>query len=218
MIERCVVAAMVDLRTADGKRVLHFSDARWSSGDLRYSPFGGGLQVTDAGRDALEAVAPVTWLGHGHDEHDLRVMTDRPDLVERWVLDAGQDLREHTNGAMRELREELVEETALLSDTEFEVALASFEPLGHRRVEAVSTNPGLDVPTPTRYLFETYRAVLTPAASRLVEQRANDQHPPAALVASKQEIQDAIQNKGRTEDGQIYTVAADALSMFEAAA
>ena len=117
MLRRVVFAAMVDLRTNDGRHVLHYSESRWKHGSLRYSPFGGGLQVTDEGKKAVDALGDIAWLGNGDDALDLRLMVPASITSEviQWFSNADASLREHGEGAWRELREELMEETSLLS-------------------------------------------------------------------------------------------------------
>ena len=40
----------------------------------RYSPFGGGLRVTEKGKRALDGFGDISWLGNGVDALDLRLM------------------------------------------------------------------------------------------------------------------------------------------------
>ena len=101
LLRRLVFAAMVDLRTHDGRHVLHYSESRWNHGVLRFSPFGGGLQVSEKGKKVVDALGEVSWLGRGDDALDLRVMVPASltsEVVE-WFSTADASLREHAEGA-----------------------------------------------------------------------------------------------------------------------
>ena len=211
-----VFAAMVDLRTYDGRHVLHYSESRWNYGVLRFSPFGGGLQVSQQGKKVVDALGEVSWLGRGDDALDLRVMVPASltsEVVE-WFSTADASLREHAEGAWRELREELMEETPLLSSLHLEDHLSPLHYMGRFQTEAWSTNPEADAASPTVYVFETYRATLSEEATKVLEQQAADQHPPMALVKSLKEIQSIVAKGGECADGTPYSVSADVLEMF----
>ena len=217
MNQRMVFAAMVDLRTHDGRHVLHYSESRWNLGVLRFSPFGGGLQVSQQGKKVVDALGEISWLGRGDDALDLRVMVPASltsEVVE-WFSSADASLREHAEGAWRELREELMEETPLLSSLHLEDHLSPLQYTGRFQTEAWSTNPEADVASPTVYVFETYRATLSEEATKVLEQQSADQHPPMALVKSKKEIQTIAVNGGECVDGTPYSVSADVLTMFD---
>jgi hypothetical protein len=216
LLRRLVFAAMVDLRTHDGRHVLHYSESRWNHGVLRFSPFGGGLQVSEKGKKVVDALGEISWLGRGDDALDLRVMVPASltsEMVE-WFSTADASLREHAEGAWRELREELMEETPLLSSFHLEDHLSPLQYMGRFQTEAWSTNPEADAASPTVYVFETYRATLSEEATKMLEQQAADQHPPMALVKSKKEIQNIVVNGGECIDGTPYSVSADVLEMF----
>ena len=90
---------------------------------LRFSPFGGGLQVSEQGKKVVDALGEISWLGRGDGALDLRVMVPvslTSEVVE-WFSTADASLREHAEGAWRELREELMEETPLLSSLHLEI-------------------------------------------------------------------------------------------------
>ncbi len=214
---RIVFAAMVDLRTNDGSHVLHYSESRWNHGVLHFSPFGGGLQVTDEGKKAVDALGDITWLGNGGDALDLRVMV--PVLITseviQWFSNADTSLREHSEGAWRELREELVEETPLLSSLNLEDHVSPLQYIGRFQTEAWSTNPEVDAASPTIYVFETYRATLSEEATNVLEQQAAEQHPPMALVKRMKEIESIVTKGGKCVDGTPYSVSKDVLTMFK---
>lgn len=214
---RIVFAAMVDLRTSDDRHVLHYSESRWNHGVLHFSPFGGGLQVTDEGKKAVDALGDITWLGNGDDALDLRVMV--PVLITseviQWFSNADSSLREHGEGAWRELREELMEETPLLSSLNLEDHVSPLQYIGRFQTEAWSTNPEVNTTSPTVYVFETYHATLSEQATWGLEQQVAEQHPPMALVKSMKDIESIIANDGRCSDGTPYSVSKDVLKMFK---
>lgn len=214
--QRLVFAAMVDLRTADGRHLLHYSESRWKNGVLRYSPFGGGLQVTEKGKRALDGFGDISWLGNGDDALDLRLMVPAsitPEVIQ-WFSSADSSLREHGEGAWRELREELMEETPLLSSLNLEEHVSPLQYSGRFQTEAWSTNPEVNTTSPTIYVLETYRAKLSEEATWVLEQQVAEQHPPIALVKSMKDIESIIANDGRCSDGTPYSVSKDALKMF----
>lgn len=214
---RIVFAAMVDLRTSDGRHVLHYSESRWKHGSLRYSPFGGGLQVTDEGKKAVDALGDITWLGNGDDALDLRVMVPVSITSEviQWFSNADTSLREHSEGAWRELREELVEETPLLSSLNLEDHVSPLQYIGRFHTEAWSTNPEVNATSPTIYTFETYRATLSEEATQVLEQQISQQHPPMALVKSKKEMEILVIKGGECAKKTPYSVSEDVLTMFK---
>lgn len=217
MLRRLVFAAMVDLRTSDGRHVLHYSKSRWEHGSLRYSPFGGGLQVTVEGKKAVNSFGDITWLGHGDDALELRVMVPAPITSEviQWFSTADASLREHAEGAWRELREELVEETPLLSSLNLKDHVSPLQYIGCFQTEAWSTNPEVNAASPTIYVFETYRATLSEDATNVLEQQAAEQHPPMALVKKMKEIESIVTKGGKCVDGTPYSVSKDVLTMFK---
>ena len=183
---------------------------------LRFSPFGGGLQVSQQGKKVVDALGEVSWLGRGDDALDLRVMVPASltsEVVE-WFSTADTSLRENAEGAWRELREELMEETPLLSSLHLEDHLSPLQYMGRFQTEAWSTNPEADAASPTVYVFETYRATLSEEATKMLEQQAADQHPPMAIVKSMKEIQSIVAEGGLCVDGTPYSVSADVLEMF----
>ena len=103
MERRLVFAAMVDLRTNDGRHVLHYSESRWKHGSLRYSP-GGGLRATSGGKRMLDNLGDITWLGKNDDALDLRLLVPESITSEviQWFSNADTSLREHSEGAWRE--------------------------------------------------------------------------------------------------------------------
>ena len=217
LLRRVVFAAMVDLRTSDGRHVLHYSESRWKHGSLRYSPFGGGLQVTDEGKKAVDALGDIAWLGNGDDALDLRVMVPAPitSEVTQWFSNADASLREHAEGAWRELREELMEETPLLSSLNLIDHVSPLQYIGRFQTEAWSTNPEVDAASPTVYVFETYRATLSEEATNVLEQQAAEQQPPMALVKRMKEIESIVTKGGNCVDGTPYSVSKDVLTMFK---
>ena len=217
MLRRVVFAAMVDLSTNDGRHVFHYSESRWKNGVLRYSPFGGGLQVTKKGKRALDGFGDISWLGSGDDALDLRLMVPASITSEviQWFSNADASLREHGEGAWRELREELMEETPLLSSLNLEKHVSPLQYSGRFQTESWSTNPEVNTTSPTVYVFETYSATLSEQATRLLEQQVAGQHPPMALVKSMKDIESIIANDGRCSDGTPYSVSKDVLKMFK---
>ena len=215
-LQRIVFAAMIDLRTNDDRFVLHYSESRWKNGVLRYSPFGGSLQVSEKGKKVLDGFGEVLWLGKGDDVLDLRIMVPASITSEviQWFSNADVSLREHAEGAWRELREELMEETSLLSSLNLEDHVSPLEYFGRFQTEAWSTNPEVDSNSPTIYVFETYRATLSEEATRVLEQQAFQQHPPMALIKSMKDIESIIPNGGECTDGTPYSVSEDVLKMF----
>ena len=216
MRQRIVFAAMIDLRTNDDRHVLHYSESRWKNGVLRYSPFGGSLQVSEKGKKAVDDFGEVLWLGKGDDVLDLRIMVPASITSEviQWFSNADASLREHTEGAWRELREELMEETLLLSSLNLGDHVSPLEYFGRFQTEAWSTNPEVDSSSPTVYVFETYRATLSEEATRELEQQAFQQHPPMALIKSMMDIESIIPDGGNCIDGTPYSVSEDVLKMF----
>ena len=217
MLRRVVFAAMVDLRTNDGRHVLHYSESRWNNGVLRYSPFGGGLQVTEKGKRAVDGFGDISRLGSGDDALDLRLMVPESvtSEVSQWFSNADSSLREHGEGAWRELREELMEETPLLSSLSLEEHVSPLQYTGRFQTEAWSTNPEVNTTSPTVYVFETYRATLSEEATWVLEQQVAEQHPPMALVKSMKDIESIIANGGRCSDGTPYSLSKDVLKMFK---
>ena len=217
MLRRVVFAAMVDLRTSDGRHVLHYSESRWNHGVLRFSPFGGGLQVTEQGKKVVDSFGDISWLGRGGDALDLRVMVPAPITSEviQWFSTADASLREHAEGAWRELREELVEETPLLSSLNLEDHVSPLQYIGRFQTEAWSTNPEVNATSPTVYVFETYRATLSEDATNVLEQQAAEQHPLMALVKTMKEIESIVAKGGKCVDGTPYSVSKDVLTMFK---
>ena len=136
-LQRIVFAAMIDLRTNDDRLVLHYSESRWKNGVLRYSPFGGGLQVSEKGKEGLDGFGEVLWLGKGDDVLDLRIMVPASITSEviQWFSNVDASLREHTEGAWRELREELMEETSLLSSLNLEDHVSPLKYFGRFQTE-----------------------------------------------------------------------------------
>jgi hypothetical protein len=214
---RMVFAAMVDLRTSDGRHVLHYSESRWNHGVLHFSPFGGGLQVTDEGKKAVDGLGDITWLGSGDDALDLRLMVPESVTSEviQWFSNADSSLREHGEGAWRELREELMEETPLLSSLNLEDHVSPLQYIGRFQTEAWSTNPEVNTTSPTVYVFETYHATLSEEATNVLEQQAAEQHPPMALVKRMKEIESIVTKGGNCVDGTPYSVSKDVLTMFK---
>ena len=208
---------MVDLRTNDGRHLLHYSESRWKNGVLRYSPFGGGLQVTEKGKRDLDGFGDISWLGSGDDALDLRLMVPASITSEviQWFSNADASLREHGEGAWRELREELMEETPLLSSLSLEQHVSPLQYSGRFQTESWSTNPEVNTTSPSVYVFETYSATLSEQATRVLEQQVAGQHPPMALVKSMKDIESIIANDGRCSDGTPYSVSKDVLKMFK---
>ena len=159
---RVVIAAMIDLRLPDCRRLVLLSRTRWTSRRERfYSPFGGALRLAD-GRHALKARFDLVWEGTGEDADDLRVnlpARDAEAFVEA-VLNMPDDRREHADGAWRELIEELVEEHGLLKHGDVRHGVGALKRIGTYRTESVSSNPELAHPSRTHYVFETYAACL----------------------------------------------------------
>ena len=212
-----VFAAMVDLRTSDGRHVLHYSESRWKHGSLRYSPFGGGLQVTEEGKRMLDNLGDITWLGKNDDVLDLRLLVPESITSEviQWFSNADTSLREHSEGAWRELREELMEETPLLSSLNFEEHVSTLQYTGRFQTESWSTNPDVDTTSPTVYAFETYRATLSEEATQVLEQQISQQHPPMALVKSKKVMEILVIKGGECANKTPYSVSEDVLTMFK---
>ena len=208
---------MVDLRTSDGRHVLHYSESRWKHGSLRYSPFGGGLQVTEEGKRILDNLGDITWLGKNDDVLDLRLLVPESITSEviQWFSNADTSLREHSEGAWRELREELLEETPLLSSLNFEEHVNTLQYTGRFQTESWSTNPDVDTTSPTVYTFETYRATLSEEATQVLEQQISQQHPPMALVKSKKEMEILVIKGGECANKTPYSVSEDVLTMFK---
>ena len=217
LLRRVVFAAMVDLHTNDGHHVLHYSESRWKNGVLRYSPFGGGLQVTEKGKRDLDGLGEILWLGNGDDALDLRLMVPASITSEviQWFSNADASLREHGEGAWRELREELMEETPLLSSLNLEEHVSPLQYSGRFQTESWSTNPEVNTTSPTVYIFETYSATLSEEATWVLEQQVAGQYPPMALVKSMKDIESIIANDSRCSDGTPYSVSKDVLKMFK---
>lgn len=213
---RMVFAAMVDLRTNDGRHVLHYSESRWKHGSLRYSPFGGGLQATAGGKRMLDNLGDITWLGKNNDALDLRLLVPESITSEviQWFSNADTSLREHSEGAWRELREELLEETPLLSSLNLIDHVSPLQYVGRFQTEAWSTNPEINATSPTVYTFETYRATLSEEATQVLEQQISQQHPPMALVKSRKEMESLVIKGGECANKTPYSVSEDVLTMF----
>ncbi len=215
--QRMVFAAMVDLRTSDGRHVLHYSESRWKHGSLRYSPFGGGLQVTEKGKRMLDNLGDITWLGRNDDALDLRLLVPESITSEviQWFSNSDTSLREHSEGAWRELREELLEETPLLSSLNLIDHVSPLQHVSRFHTEAWSTNPEVNATSPTVYTFETYRATLSEEATQVLEQQISQQHPPMALVKSKKEMEILVIKGGECANKTPYSVSEDVLTMFK---
>ena len=212
-----VFAAMVDLRTSDGRHVLHYSESRWKHGSLRYSPFGGGLQATTGGKRMLDNLGDITWLGRNDDALDLRLLVPESLTSEviQWFSNADTSLREHSEGAWRELREELLEETSLLSSLNLIDHVSPLQYVSRFHAEAWSNNPEVNATSPTVYTFETYRATLSEEATQVLEQQISQQHPPMALVKSKKEMEILVIKGGECANKTPYSVSEDVLTMFK---
>ena len=97
-------------RNQDGRMV--FSDTAPSEEDFR----------NREGKRALDGFGDISWLGNGDDALDLRLMVPAsitPEVIQ-WFSSVDSSLREHGEGAWRELGEELMEETPLLSSLNLE--------------------------------------------------------------------------------------------------
>lgn len=182
---RVVIAAMIDLRLPDRRRLVLLSRTRWTVRRERfYSPFGGVLRAKPEGRNALEVRFDLVWEGTGNDADDLRVNLPAHDaeaFVEA-VLKIPSDQREHADGAWRELIEELVEEHGLLEHGDVRRGVGALKRIGTYRTESVSSNPELAHPSRTRYVFETYAACLTGHAAAKLEHALTKGNPPDVIA------------------------------------
>jgi hypothetical protein len=179
-----VVAAMVDVRLDDQKRALLISETRWEARRQRhYSPVGGALQVTDAGRGLLNSMFHVEWEGTGEDEHDLRVRVPKgqAEAFIDAVLHLDSEHREQEKGAYREAMEELVDEHRLLSEDQARHALTRLQRQGVYRCAADSNNPTVVGPTATLYVFETYVMWLSETTGQTLLQAAAERTPQPIL-------------------------------------
>ena len=146
----------------------------------------GRPQATPGGKRILDNLGDITWLGKNDDALDLRLLVPESITSEviQWFSNADTSLREHSEGAWRELREELLEETPLLSSLNLMDHVSPLQYVGRFQTEAWSTNPEINATSPTVYTFETYRATLSEEATQVLEQQISQQHPPMALVKS----------------------------------
>ena len=207
---RVVIAAMIDLRLPDRRRLVLLSRTRWTARRERfYSPFGGALRAKPDGRHALKARFDLEWEGTGEDADDLRVnlpARDAEAFVEA-VLNMPDDRREHADGAWRELIEELVDEHGLLKHDDVRHGVGALKRIGTYRTESVSSNPELARPSRTRYVFETYSGCVRGHAATKLEHALTKGEPPDVIALAE--------GDGLDEDAWgPLTVAPDVDAMF----
>ena len=167
---RVVIAAMIDLRLPDRRRLVLLSRTRWTSRRERfYSPFGGALRAKPDGRHALKARFDLVWEGPGEDADDLRVnlpARDAEAFVEA-VLNMSDDRRDMLTALGASLSKNSWRNT--VSSMGRSAWRGALKRIGTYRTESVSSNPELAHPSRTHYVFETYAACLRGHAAAKLE-------------------------------------------------